>query len=160
MEEDEMKEYMSDLDIQAAFALVNAYNMLADEASNGKDIDVANEYLKLFREFSTNFPRYVFDIAHVPKESYEYLLKYVTNLSQYLRAGRNTLELNGIQLQTDDSDIFSFYNILTKESRFIDNLTDIFIDYGSTTMNKELIGALLSTPLNMYVLCPFCCNIT
>ena len=60
--------------------------------------------------------------------------------------------MNGIQLQTDDSDIFSFYNVLTKESRFIDNLTDIFIDYGSTTMNKELIGALLSTPLNMYVI--------
>ena len=164
MEEDDMKQYMTQIDIQAAKALLSGYEYAEEKINAEADTDedvkkgemdlnkiklTNNKFLSIFREFSTNFPRYVESIAHIPNDTFTYLTKYLNTMQRYQREGQQSFSLNGINLATNDFDIFNFYHILHKEAKFVDDINKVMIKYDSNFQNNRLITKLLATPLIM-----------
>lgn len=163
MEEEDMKQYMTQIDIQATKALLSSYeyaeekintlynddNVKKGEMDLNKIKLTNNKFLSIFREFSTNFPRYVESIAHIPNDTFTYLNKYLAVIQRYQREGQQSFSLNGINLATNDFDIFNFYDILHKETKFVDAINKVMIKYDSNFQNNRLITKLLATPLTM-----------
>ena len=155
---------MSSLDIQATKALLDAFQHAhtstaapSEETSNTpkgeKDqnqVKSANkQFLSLFREFSTNFPRYVSGIAHIPKDAYQYLLPYLQTMQRYQREGQQGFAVNGVNLATDDFDVFNFYDTLRKEAKFVDALNNIMKRYDADFKHNRLLTKLLATPFEI-----------
>ena len=164
MPEDDRKQYMNSLDIQATKALIAAYNHCQDKIKQNKGekdlnkIKVANDnFLAIFREFSTNAPRYVQTISHIKAETFGYLLPYLQTMQRYQREGQQSFALNGINLAVAEFDIFNFYNTLHKEAKFVDSMKEIMQKYDADYQNNKLITKLLSTPFEMLSFTLSCC---
>ena len=136
MEEEQRKNFMNSIDIQATKALLVAFDHF-DQNSN--------KFLSIFREFSSNIPRYVQILSHMKKESFLYLVPYLETMQRFQPEGLQTFSLNGINLAVADFDIFNFYNTLHKEAKFVDAIHEIMDD----APNNKLIRKLLATPIEI-----------
>ncbi len=132
-----MKEYMSSIGVQATFVLLDTYksltNKLDDELISQGMRDT--QFLDTFVELSTNFPRYAHTIPHISVEKYESVLGYLQSFSPYAsqmgRLGsRSSLHFNGIAMDPGRLDIFAFFDVLRKESQFVDQLSDVLTSGG------------------------------
>ncbi len=70
-------------------------------------------------------------------------------MQRYQREAQQSFSLNGINLPTDDFDVFNFYHILHKEAKFVDMLNQIMIQYDKNFQNNRLITKLLAQSFAM-----------